>query len=52
MINLAEQFTTMICVEHINHQKIKSNNIHRNHTKNIKIITQQNDQNWDLKLKN
>jgi len=43
MINLAEQLATMICVEHISHQRMKLNDIYRNHVKNTKIITQQND---------
>ena len=45
MINLAEQLTTMICVEHISQKKIKLNNIYRNYTNNTKITIQQNDQN-------
>ena len=45
MINLTEQLATLTCVEHINHQRMKLNNIHRNHAKNTKTITQQNDQN-------
>jgi len=45
MINLAEQFATMTCVEHINQKKIKLNDIYRNYVSNMKIITQQNDQN-------
>jgi len=52
MINLAEQFAMMICVECINHQRMKSDNIHKNYVSNMKIITQQNDQNQSLKLKN
>jgi len=52
MINLAEQLATMICVEHISHQRMKLNGTHRNHTENVKTITQQNDQNQDLKSKN
>jgi len=52
MINLTEQFTTMTCVEYINQKKIKLNNTYRNYTNNMKIITQQNDQNQNLKLKN
>ena len=45
MINLAEQLAMMTCVKYINQKKIKLNNIYKNHTNNIKIITQQNDQN-------
>ncbi len=45
MINLAEQLTTMICVEHINYQRMKLNDIHRDHVRNMKTIIQQNDQN-------
>ncbi len=52
MINLVEQFVTMKCVEHINQKKMKLNDIYRNHTSNMKIITQQNDQNQSLKSKN
>ena len=43
MINLAEQLATMICVEHINQKKMKLNDTHRNHARNMKTITQQND---------
>jgi len=52
MINLAEQLATMTCVEHINQKKMKSDNIYRDYTRNMKTIIQQNDQNQDLKLKN
>ncbi len=43
MINLAEQLATMTYVEHINHQKMKSDDTHSNYVRNVKIITQQND---------
>jgi len=43
MTDLAEQLTTMICVEHISHQRIKLNDTYRNYVKNMKIMTQQND---------
>ena len=52
MINLAEQLVTMICVEHIDHQRIKLNDTYKNHARNMKTITQQNNQNQNLKLKN
>jgi len=52
MINLAEQLVMMICVEHINHQRIKSDSTYRDYTRNVKIITQQNNQNQSLKLRN
>jgi len=52
MINLVEQLATMICIEHINHQRMKLNDTHRNYVRNMKIITQQNDWDQDLKSKN
>jgi len=52
MINLAEQLATMTCVEHISQKKMNLNDTHRNHTRNMKTITQQNDQNHSLKSKN
>jgi len=42
----------MTCVEHINHQKTELNDTYRDHMRNMKTITQQNDQNQDLKSKN
>ncbi len=45
MINLAEQLVTMTCVEHISQKKIKLNDIYKDYMKNMKTITQQNDQN-------
>jgi len=39
MINLVEQLATMICVEHIDHQKMKLNNTHRDYVRNMKTIT-------------
>ena len=51
MINLAEQFTMMTCVEHINQKKMKLNDTNRNHTRNVKTMTQQNDQDQNLKLR-
>jgi len=45
MINLVEQLATMICVEYINQKKIKSNDTYKNHMRNMKTITQQNDWN-------
>jgi len=52
MINLVEQLVTMTYVEHINQKKMKLNDTYKDYTKNMKTITQQNDQNQDLKLKN
>jgi len=43
MINLTEQLVMMTCVEHINQKKMKLNDIYKNHTRNMKTITQQND---------
>ena len=45
MINLAEQFTMMTCVEHINQKKMNLNDTHSNHARDVKTITSQNDQN-------
>ena len=52
MINLAEQLVTMTCVEHINQKKMNSDNTHRSYVRDMKTITQQNDQNQSLKSKN
>ncbi len=43
MINLVEQLATMIYIKHINQKKTDLNDTYRNHIKNIKTITQQND---------
>ena len=48
MINLAEQLAMMTCIEYINQKKMRLNNTYTNHVKNMKIITQQNDQNQDV----
>jgi len=45
MINLVEQFATMICVEHINQKKIELNDTYKDYMRNTETITQQNDQN-------
>jgi len=45
MINLAEQLTMMICVEYIDQKKMKLNDTYKDHVRNMKTITQQNDQN-------
>jgi len=52
MINLAEQLATMTCIEHINQKKTDLNDTHRNHTRNMKTITQQNGWDHSLKSKN
>jgi len=52
MINLAEQLAMMTCVEQIDQKKMKSDDTYKDYVRNVKTITQQNDQNQDLKLKN
>jgi len=38
MINLVEQFVTMICVEHINQKKMKLNDTYRNYVSDMMIM--------------
>jgi len=45
MINLAEQLATMTCIEFIDQKKMNSDDTHRNYIRNVKTMTQQNDQN-------